>query len=82
MAFGHTHDPIQVELDGGWYFNTGTWLDGQDAGDGVPFTYLCVRQQDDSIDPSLLQWGAAGSRGEGLGPVRIPMLPAGIRYIA
>ncbi len=57
VVFGHTHDAQQVPLeDGGWYFNTGTWIDGREAGDGVPFTHLIIEHQDDRVHAQLYRW--------------------------
>lgn len=57
VVFGHTHNATQLPLEeGGWYFNTGTWIDGQEAGDGVPFTHLIIEQREARIEASLCQW--------------------------
>jgi hypothetical protein len=42
--------------EGGWYFNTGTWVDGRDVGDGVPFTHLVVTQDDSELEATLCRW--------------------------
>ncbi len=57
VVFGHTHDALQVPLeDGGWYFNTGTWIDGREAGDGVPFTHLIVEHVNEGVHAQLYRW--------------------------
>jgi UDP-2,3-diacylglucosamine pyrophosphatase LpxH len=57
VVFGHTHNAAQEPLEGGaWYFNTGTWIDGQDAGDGVPFTHLLVERTEAGVQAGMYRW--------------------------
>ena len=69
VVFGHTHDAKDIPLkSGGHYFNTGTWVDGQDAGDGVPFTHLIVHWKRDRVRAELCRWEAESvPMGGGLG---------------
>ena len=56
VVFGHTHEPVAQQEDGGWTFNTGSWVpDGAD--NGQAFTHLrIVRGAKDRLHATLRRW--------------------------
>ncbi len=57
VVFGHSHDPGAHELpDGGWYFNTGTWVPADRPGPEHAFTHLCIRRDAEGVLAELRQW--------------------------
>ena len=57
VVFGHSHDPGAHELpDGGWYFNTGTWVPAERPGPEHAFTHLCIRRDAAGVLAELRQW--------------------------
>ena len=63
VVFGHSHDPAAVELgDGGWYFNTGTWVATEKPGLLNSFTHVLIRHGDEGPQAHLCQWWDGQSR--------------------
>jgi UDP-2,3-diacylglucosamine pyrophosphatase LpxH len=63
VVFGHSHDPAAVELgDGGWYFNTGTWVATERPGLLNSFTHVLIRHGDEGPQAHLCQWWDGQSR--------------------
>lgn len=57
VVFGHTHYPQAVELeDGGWYFNTGTWVATEKPGILKSFTHVLIRHDKTGPKAQLRQW--------------------------
>ncbi len=55
VVMGHSHHPVAKRLDdGGWYFNTGTWVGG--AGKLRNFTHLMIEHGDKGLQAALCQW--------------------------
>jgi hypothetical protein len=66
VVFGHTHEPMAVKLDdGGWYFNTGTWVASDKPGLLRSFTHLLIRHAKDGPHAGLFQWRDGRSRAFG-----------------
>jgi hypothetical protein len=56
VVFGHSHHPVALPLgEGGWYFNTGTWLPAGKCRDHA-FTHLLIRRAGGGPEASLCQW--------------------------
>lgn len=63
VVFGHTHDPVALKLDdGGWYFNTGTWVASEKPGLLKAFTHLLIRHAEGGPRAALCQWRDGESR--------------------
>ncbi|MFH0901469.1 MAG: hypothetical protein V2A73_12650 [Pseudomonadota bacterium] len=63
VVFGHSHCPIAHPLpDGGWYFNTGTWVAGDRQDILAAFTHLLIRQGERGPEAVLCQWRDGQSR--------------------
>jgi hypothetical protein len=57
VVFGHSHNPVALPLDnGGWYFNTGTWLAAEKPGLLRAFTHVMIRHAEDGLRGALCQW--------------------------
>lgn len=57
IVFGHSHDPGAHALDdGGWYFNTGTWVPAGRPGLLNAFTHLMIRHDAGGPRAELRQW--------------------------
>jgi UDP-2,3-diacylglucosamine pyrophosphatase LpxH len=57
VVFGHSHQPVALPLaDGGWYFNTGTWVATEKPGLLRAFTHLVIRHGEEGAHASLCQW--------------------------
>jgi UDP-2,3-diacylglucosamine pyrophosphatase LpxH len=67
VVFGHTHEPVAQQEEGGWTFNTGSWVpDGVD--NDRAFTHLrIVRGAKDRLHATLRRWTKGRS---------IPFVPA------
>ena len=63
VVFGHSHDPVAEQIDGGWYYNTGSWMphDGE-RGLLLAFTHLVVERTEEGIRARLCQWRDGASR--------------------
>lgn len=58
VVFGHSHAPVAEQGEGGWYFNTGSWV-----GDpGRSFTHLRVIRTPGGPLAHLCQWRDGASR--------------------
>ncbi len=57
VVFGHAHEAVaERHEDGGWYFNTGTWVaEGREAVKRA-FTHLRIRRTPDGPRAELCQW--------------------------
>ncbi|MBI4510636.1 MAG: hypothetical protein HY698_13465 [Deltaproteobacteria bacterium] len=63
VVFGHSHDPLALKLeDGGWYFNTGTWVATEKPGILRAFTHLLIRHGENGPQAALCQWRDGRSR--------------------
>jgi len=63
VVFGHSHEPLEVALDGGGtYFNTGTWLADEFPGLLRSFTHVVIRHTDSGAHAELCQWRDGASR--------------------
>jgi len=81
VVFGHSHDPGAHELpDGGWYFNTGTWLPADRPGPEHSFTHLCIRRDDEGVLAELRQWrnGVAAPYAEAKRIIRAALIPPAV----
>ena len=57
VVFGHAHEAAEERLeDGGWYFNTGTWVAERKERVRQAFTHLRIRRTPDGPRPELCQW--------------------------
>jgi UDP-2,3-diacylglucosamine pyrophosphatase LpxH len=57
VVFGHSHHPVALPLDnGGWYFNTGTWVATEKPGLLRSFTHLVIREGEGGRSAALCQW--------------------------
>jgi hypothetical protein len=83
VVFGHTHDPLAIQLDnGGTYFNTGTWFPDELPGLLRSFTHVVIRHGKDGPHAELCQWRDGASRVFTPGyTVRFPM-PAIVDAVA
>jgi hypothetical protein len=68
---GHTHNPDQFQIDGKWFFNTGTWIPVVEASSAQlrrdnMFCFLCVRRNAaGGWQPEPLQhWNDDAGRGD------------------
>ncbi len=72
VAFGHTHTPEKFNIDGRWFYNTGTWIpivetSSASIREDKTFTFLHIRTgKDESIQSSLLRWNDNAGRDEDL----------------
>ncbi len=71
VTFGHTHDPEQVEADGKWYYNTGTWVPVVELSNAAlrldkTYTFLHLRRgEDGTLQPSVVErWDDQAGRVE------------------
>jgi predicted phosphodiesterase len=68
VVFGHTHAPQAVPLvDGGMYFNTGTWVQhGDEPAPGAhaahAFTHVMIRHEETGPVGALCEWKDGKSR--------------------
>lgn len=75
VVFGHSHDPVAEEGEGGWYFNTGAWMPHDlDRGLRRAFTHLVLERTEAGVRAGLCQWrdGASRSFAERVAIVRAP----------
>ncbi len=63
VVFGHTHEPVAMQLGGGrWYYNTGTWVPSRKPGVLRAFTHLVIRHGNSGQVATLCQWRDGASR--------------------
>jgi len=56
VIFGHTHKPVRAVIDGGVYFNTGTWLPSGKPGLLRAFTHVVINHTATGAEAELCQW--------------------------
>jgi len=71
ITFGHTHNPDQVENDGRWFYNTGTWIpvvesSSADIRQDQTFTFLLLAPDSSGRlqSATLQRWNDDGGRPE------------------
>lgn len=63
VVFGHTHVPVARQLDdGGWYYNTGTWVPSGKPGLLRAFSHFVLRHGEGGPVAQLCQWRDGASR--------------------
>jgi len=62
VVFGHTHKPVRMAIEGGTYFNTGTWIPGGKPGLLRAFTHVVIQHGPSGAKAELCQWRDGGSR--------------------
>ena len=72
VTMGHTHDPDQFQVDGRWFYNTGTWIPILETSSAElrrdrMFCFLHLRRDDETerlIASSLQRWDDSAGRAD------------------